>query len=118
MIGKQLHLRRIADLAAGRRLPSFCSVREFAEAGGLLSYGYGPLDDYRHAAALVKKILGGARPADLPFEQPTKLDLVINLMTANSLGLTMPRSLLLRGRRNPVVNDVRIDAEEDGIPTD
>ena len=55
MIGKQLHLRRIADLAAGRRLPSFCSVREFAEAGGLLSYGYGPLDDYRHAAALVKK---------------------------------------------------------------
>jgi putative ABC transport system substrate-binding protein len=91
-----VHLRRIADLASVRRLPSFCSVREFAEAGGLLSYGWGIHDDYRYAAVYVKKILDGAKPADLPFEQPTKLDLVINLKTAKVLGLALPQSLLLR----------------------
>ena len=90
------HLRRIADLAMMHRLPSFCEAREFAEVGGLLSYGYGIVDDYRHAAAYVKKILDGAKPADLPWGLPTKLELVINLKTAKALGLTIPQTLLLR----------------------
>jgi putative tryptophan/tyrosine transport system substrate-binding protein len=89
-------LRRIADFAARQRLPSLCSVREFAAAGGRLSYGYGLLDDYRQAARYVKRILDGAKPADLPFEQPTKIELVINLKTARALGLTIPQSILLR----------------------
>jgi putative ABC transport system substrate-binding protein len=90
------HLHRIADLAISHRLPSFCEAREFAEVGGLLSYGYGIADDFRHAAAYVKKILDGSKPADLPWGQPTKLELVINLKTARGLGLTIPQSLLLR----------------------
>jgi len=90
------HLRRIADLAAMRRLPSCCSVREFAEKGGLLSYGWGIGDDYRHAAALVKKIVNGVKPADLPWEQPTKLELVINLKTAKALRLVIPQTVLRR----------------------
>jgi putative tryptophan/tyrosine transport system substrate-binding protein len=90
------NLRRIADLAAMQRLPSVCSVPEFAEAGGLLAYGYGLLDDYRHAARYVKRILDGAKPAELPWEQPTKLELVINLRTAKAIGLTIPPSLRLR----------------------
>jgi putative ABC transport system substrate-binding protein len=90
------HLGRIADLAAMHRLPSFCAAREFAEAGGLISYGYGIRDDYRHAAAYVKKIIDGAKPADLPWEQPTKLELVINLKTAKALGLVIPQTVLRR----------------------
>ena len=90
------HLRRIADLAMTHRLPSFCEAREFAEVGGLISYGYGIADDFRNAAAYVKKILDGAKPADLPWGQPTKLELVINLKTAKALGITIPHSLLLR----------------------
>jgi putative tryptophan/tyrosine transport system substrate-binding protein len=90
------HLRRMADFAAKQKLPSIYTQREFAEAGGLLSYGTSAADSYRHLAAYVKKILNGARPGDLPFEQPTKFELVLNLKTAKALGLAIPRTLLAR----------------------
>ena len=86
-------LRRIADFAIKRRLPSVCAWREYADAGGLLSYGSGYSEAWRHAAAYVKKILDGAKPSDLPFVQPTKFELVINLRTAGTLGLTIPQSI-------------------------
>ena len=89
-------LRRIADFATERRLPSVCAWREFADVGGLLSYGSGYIEAWPHVAAYVKKILDGAKPSDLPFVQPTKVELVINQRTARTLGLTIPQSLLLR----------------------
>ena len=87
---------RIADLALKNRLPTISGLSETVEAGGLMSYGphYGDL--YRRAATLVHKILRGAKPADLPIEQPTKFEMVINLKTAKALGLTIPQSLLQR----------------------
>jgi putative ABC transport system substrate-binding protein len=87
---------RIAELANKHRLPSMYPHREYAEAGGLMAYGASLLDLYRRAATYVDKILKGARPADLPVEQPTKFELVVNLKTARSLGLTIPPPLLLR----------------------
>jgi putative ABC transport system substrate-binding protein len=90
------HLRRIADLAMTHRMPSFFEAREFAEVGGLLSYGYSTAEMGRNVAAYVRKILDGAKPADLPWSQPAKLELVINLKTAKALGLTIPQALLLR----------------------
>jgi putative ABC transport system substrate-binding protein len=87
---------RIVDFAMRSRLPGVFPDREFPEIGGLMSYGPNPADNIRRAAALVDKILKGAKPADLPIEQPTKLDLVINLKTARTLGLTIPPSLRLR----------------------
>jgi putative ABC transport system substrate-binding protein len=90
------HLRRIADLAMTHRMPSFFEAREFAEVGGLLSYGWSAAEMARNAAAYVRKILDGSKPADLPWGQPTKLELVINLRTAKALGLTIPKGLLLR----------------------
>jgi ABC-type uncharacterized transport system substrate-binding protein len=90
------HRRRIADHAVRRRLPMVAGFSEFAEAGGLLAYGPGLADGYRRAAGYVDKILKGAKPADLPVEQPTKFELVINLKTAKALGLTIPPSLLQR----------------------
>jgi len=83
-------------LAAKRRLPGVFEWREFAEAGGLLSYGTNIADIYRHVATYVDKILKGANPADLPVEQPTKFELVINMKTAKAMGLTIPQTLLLR----------------------
>jgi putative tryptophan/tyrosine transport system substrate-binding protein len=77
-------------------LPTMYNVREFVEAGGLMSYGPNFLDLYRRAADLVDKILRGAKPADIPVEQPTKYDLVVSLKTAKALGLTVPESFLLR----------------------
>ena len=87
---------RIAGLAATRRLPAVYGVPEHVEAGGLLAYGPSLLNGYRRAAVYVDKILRGAKPGDLPIEQPNKFDLIINLKTAKVLGLTIPPSLLLR----------------------
>ena len=88
------HSQRIAELTAKARLPAMFSRRGHVEAGGLMSYGPNYADMYRRAAAYVDKILKGAKPADLPVEQPTKFELVINLKTAKSLGLTIPRSII------------------------
>ena len=87
--------RRIAELAAKHRLPSIGLVREYAEAGGLLSYGQNAAEGYRLAAIYVDKIFKGAKPADLPVEQPTKFELIINGKTAKALGLKIPQSLLV-----------------------
>ena len=90
------HRTRLADLAARSRLPAAYGVRESVEAGGLMSYGPSFLDSFRRAATYVDKILKGAKPAELPVEQPTKFELVINMKTAKALGLTIPQSVLLR----------------------
>jgi len=87
---------RIVELAAKRRLPTMFTQRPPVNAGGLVSYGPSYADLFRRAATFVDKILKGAKPADLPVEQPTKFELVINLKTAKALGLTIPQSLLLR----------------------
>jgi ABC-type uncharacterized transport system substrate-binding protein len=87
---------RIADLAAKNRLPAMYGLRLHAEAGGLMAYGANLLDLVRLTATFVDKILKGAKPADLPVEQPTRFELVINLKTAKALGLTIPQSLLVR----------------------
>jgi len=88
--------QRLADLAAKNRLPTVHSFRPYVEAGGLMAYGPSTSDMARRAATYVDKILKGAKPADLPVEQPTKFELVINLKTAKALGLTIPPSLLQR----------------------
>jgi len=90
------NLKRIADFATQNRLPSIFHLREFANAGGLVSYGIDRSDQFRRAATYVDKILKGANPADLPIEQPTKFELVVNLKTAKALGLTVPQSILVR----------------------
>jgi len=87
---------RIVELAAKSRLPAAYEWREFVEAGGLMSYGTNIADMYRRLATYVDKILRGAKPADLPVEQPTKFELVVNLRTAKALGLTIPQSVLIR----------------------
>ena len=91
-----LHRTRIADLAAKKRLPASAMFREFAEAGVLMTYGTSLSDLHRRAATYVDKILKGARPADLPVQQPTKFDFVVNLKTAGALGLIIPQSVLLQ----------------------
>jgi len=90
------HRARLAHLAAKSRLPAMWGLREHAEAGGLLAYATDLNDLARRAATFVDKILKGAKPADLPVEQPTKFELIVNLKTAKALGLTIPRSFLLR----------------------
>jgi putative tryptophan/tyrosine transport system substrate-binding protein len=85
---------RINTLASGMGLPTMYNVREFVEAGGLMSYGPDFLVLFRHAADFADKILRGAKPADIPVEQPTKFDLIVNLKTAKALGLTVPDKLL------------------------
>ena len=89
------HRRRLAELAAMSHLPTMYQGREHVEAGGLISYAASVPDVWRHGATYVDKILKGAKPADLPVEQPTRFELVINLKTAQALGITMPPSLLL-----------------------
>jgi len=90
------HRIRLADLAAKSRLPTMSTHREYVEAGGLMSYGPINSELFRRAATYVDKILKGAKPADLPVEQPTKFELVINLKTAKALGLTIPSSVRVR----------------------
>ncbi len=90
------HRKRIVDFAAENRLPAIYESREFVDAGGLMSYGPSLPDQFRRAATYVDKILKGAKPADLPVEQPTRFELVINLKTAKALELTMPQSILIR----------------------
>jgi putative ABC transport system substrate-binding protein len=88
--------RRLVDLAAKHRLPALHATRENVDGGGLMFYGYNLADSFRRAATYVDKILKGAKPGDLPVEQPTKFELVINLKTARTLGLTIPPSVLSR----------------------
>jgi putative tryptophan/tyrosine transport system substrate-binding protein len=90
------HASQITQLAEKYRLPGIYGVRVFMDAGGLMSYGPSLVDLWRRAATYVDKILKGAKPADLPVEQPIKFELIINLKTAKTLGLTIPPSLLLR----------------------
>jgi putative ABC transport system substrate-binding protein len=90
------HLKRVAAFALKFRLPSMYSNAEAVDAGGLMYYGLDPADSYRRVATYVDKILKGAKPADLPVEQPTKFELVINLKTAKQIGLTIPPNVLAR----------------------
>ena len=94
-------MQMLFDLLVKARLPSVCWARPVAEAGCLISYGPSYPDMYRRAAAYVDKILKGAKPADLPVEQPTKFELVINLKTAKALGVTIPYTFL--GRADEVI---------------
>lgn len=89
-----LPIRRVAQLAIQHRLPSIANLRGFAEEGGLMSYWFAQAELYRRVAAIVDKVLKGAKPADLPVERPTRFELVINLQTAKALGLTVPPALL------------------------
>jgi putative ABC transport system substrate-binding protein len=93
--------RQIAELAMNKRLPALSFSAEYAEAGGLMFYGANLLDLERRAAIYIDRILKGAKPADLPVEQPTKLELIINLRTAKAIGLTIPPALL--GRADEVI---------------
>jgi len=94
-----VHRTQLVKLAAESRLPAIYPVKEYAEEGGLMAYGTDLRDTFRRAAAYVDRILKGAKPADLPIEQPTRFELVINLKTAKALGLTIPASLLVRADR-------------------
>ena len=91
--------KRIADLAIKNRLPSMNEGSDYVDAGGLVSYSANEADLYRRAAVYVDKILKGAKPADLPVEQPTRFEFVINLKTAKQIGLTIPPNVLARADR-------------------
>jgi putative ABC transport system substrate-binding protein len=92
----QLHASQVAELALRHRLPTMFHQAFYARAGGLMAYGADTTEIWHHAAVFVDKILKGAKPGDLPVEQPTKFELVINLKSAKVMGLTIPQSLLLR----------------------
>jgi putative ABC transport system substrate-binding protein len=91
-------MQKIVQLAIKQRLPAACTLNGFAETGGLIEYGPDRLEGYRRAAFFVDKLLQGAKPSDLPIERPSRYDLVINMTTAKSLGLTIPQPLQLRAR--------------------
>jgi putative ABC transport system substrate-binding protein len=91
--------KQIADLAIKRRLPSMFEATDTADAGGLMSYSASDADSFRRAAVFVDKILKGAKPADLPVEQPTKFDFIINLKTAKQIGVTISPEVLARANR-------------------
>ena len=90
------HIRRLADLALQSRLPAMAGAREFAESGGCMTYGPSARDALSRVAYYVDRLLKGTKAADLPVEQPTKFELVINLKTAKAIGLTIPDTFLLR----------------------
>jgi len=96
IVQPSLPIKRIAELALNHRIPAVSQFRPFVEQGGLMSYWFAEADLYRRAAAIVDKILKGAKPADLPVEQPTRFELIINRKTADALGLTIPPALLAR----------------------
>jgi putative ABC transport system substrate-binding protein len=91
-----VHAQRIVDLAAKSRLPAMYPDRAFVEDGGLMAYGVSQLDIRRRLATYVDRILKGAKPGDLPVEQPTQFELIINLKTAKALGLTIPPTVLIQ----------------------
>jgi len=90
------HRAKLLALAAQARLPAVYGVKHFVEDGGLISYGANLADLFRRSAGYVDKILKGAKPGDLPIEQPTKFELVVNVKTAKALGITVPESVLFR----------------------
>jgi putative tryptophan/tyrosine transport system substrate-binding protein len=96
IVQPSLPIRRVAELALKYRMPAASPFRPFVEEGGLLGYWFAEADTYRRTAVVVDKILKGTSPADLPVEQPTKFELVINLKTAKALGLTIPPAFLAR----------------------
>jgi putative ABC transport system substrate-binding protein len=93
------HRRELLDLAAKIRIPTMCGNPEWSEAGGLIAYGHDRRDQWRRAVIYVDKILKGTKPADLPVQQPTKFELVINLKTAKQLGVTVPPNVLARANK-------------------
>ena len=96
IVQPSLPIKRVAELAIKSRIPAMSFIRDFANEGGLMSYGSEEADAYRKAAVYVDKILKGAKPADLPVQQPTKFELVVNLKTAKGLGITFPPSIMVR----------------------
>jgi putative ABC transport system substrate-binding protein len=94
IVDASLPIKRAAELALNYRIPSACAYRPFADEGGLMSYSFAEADLYDRAAAIVDKVLKGAKPADIPIEQPSKFELIINLKTAKALGVAVPPSLL------------------------
>ena len=89
-------LPRVVDLAERNRLPAIYGYREFTQAGGMMSYGLSYREYFKRVARYIDAVLKGAKPADLPVEQPTKIELVINLATVRKLGISIPQSLMLR----------------------
>ena len=110
------HRKKILALAQQNRLPAIYSEEEWVNAGGLMSYGANRNEPYRRIAVYVDKILKGAKPAELPVEQPTKFDLVINLKTAKQIGLTVPPNVLARAdQSNPMIDQSKIGSRKSGI---
>ena len=93
------HRKELLELAAKIRIPTMCGNPEWSEAGGLISYGHDRRDQFRRVATYVDKILKGTKPADLPVQQPTKYELVINVKTAKEIGIMIPASVLARADR-------------------